>query len=244
METRTKYNTFQAIRIEVVGIFDCPNPIVNRNQMFVTMEFAEKHLQSEGTATEAVFRTKSGKNEPVLGRVKELLASEGLESLTIQTWQELGSDYLAISRSKKGGTKIIIFMIFVIVAVGIINTMMMAVFERIREIGMIRALGMRDRDVVWSFIFESAGIGIIGSLAGLLMGIGFSAYSVYHGLDFTSSFKDMDYGYRVGTIWYNEWNPKMMVTAVIFGILCSILVSIIPARKAVKMEITDSIRYI
>lgn len=244
METRTKYDTFQALRVKVIGIYDCPDPVVNRNQLFITRNMAERNLQLEGTATEIAFATKSGNNEPTLGEVKKFLASVGLNHLTTETWQELGSDYMTLSKTKKGGSNIMIFFIFIIVAVGIINTMLMAVFERIREIGMLRALGMRDKDVVLSFIFEAAGIGIIGSLMGLILGIGISAYSVYYGLDFTAAYKDMDYGYRTGTVFYNEWNPEMMVTAVIFGILCSVLVSIIPARKAVKMEITDSIRYI
>lgn len=244
IETRTKYNTYQAISLKVIGIFNCPNPIVNRNQVFISRALANSQLQLEDTATEISFRTKTEKNEPVLNQIRQKLKTLGLSHLNIATWQELGSDYLALSQTKKGGTKIITFVIFIIVAVGIINTMLMAVFERIREIGMMRSLGMRDKDVVISFIFEAAGIGMIGSLLGLIAGIGLSAYSVYYGLDFTASFKDMDFGYRTGTIFYNEWNPEMMVMAVIFGILCSVLVSIIPARKAVKMEITDSIRYI
>ena len=244
METRTKYDTFQALRVKVIGIYDCPDPVVNRNHLFITRNMAERDLQLEGTAAEVVFRTKSGKNESTLGKVKELLVSAGLSHLTTETWQELGSDYMTLSKTKKGGSNIMIFFIFIIVAVGIINTMLMAVFERIREIGMLRALGMRDKDIIYSFIAEAAGIGILGSMIGLILGIGVSAYSVYYGLDFTSAYKDMDYGYRTGTVFYNEWNPEMMLTAVIFGILCSVLVSIIPARKAVKMEITDAIRYI
>lgn len=244
METRTRYNTYQAIDLKVVGIFDCPDPVVNRNQVFITQDLANRQLQAEGTVTEIAFRTPGGDNEPALNQVKKELLSTGLTNLVIETWQELGSDFIGISQTKRGGSSIIIFFIFVIVAVGIINTMLMAVFERVREIGMIRALGMRDSAIVLSFIIEAAGIGLIGSLLGLLLGIGLDVYSIYVGIDFTSIMADMDMGYRVGTVWYNEWNPKMMITSVIFGILCSILVSIIPARKAVKMEITDSIRYI
>jgi len=244
METRTRYNSFQVLNLKVVGIFNCPNPQVNRGQMFITRHLAEAQLQVEGTVTEIVFSTKSDDNEPVFSQVKELIKFERLSGLDIETWQELGADYITLSATKKGGTKVIILFIFIIVAVGIVNTMLMAVFERIREIGMIRALGMSDSEVVWSFIAEAAGIGIIGSLCGVVLGTCISAYSIYHGLDFTKSFQDMDIGYRTGTIWYNEWNPEMILTAFIFGVFCSILVSIIPARKAVKMEITDSIRYI
>jgi len=242
IETRTRYNTYQALNLKVVGIYETPDPVVDRNQLFVTSKLADTDLQTEGTATMVIFKTPTEKNTPYLNKVRELLKKYKLSHLTTITWQEMGADYLTLSKTKKGGSNIIILFIFVIVAVGIVNTMLMAVFERIKEIGMLRALGMRDKYIVWSFIFESAGIGFLGSIIGLIIGIGISAYSVYVGLDFSSAMKDMDIGYRVGTVWYNEWNPEMMITAVIFGVLISMLVSIIPARKAVKMKITDALR--
>jgi len=103
---------------------------------------------------------------------------------------------------------------------------------------------MKDREVLLSFIFEGAGIGFLGSLLGVVIGIILDAYSIFFGIDFTSAIKGMDFGYRTGTIFYNEWNPEMMLIALIFGIVCATLVSIIPARKAIKMEITESLRYI
>ncbi len=244
IETRTRYNTYQAIDVKIVGIFNAPNPVINRNQVFISQTLANAYLQAEGTATEIVIRTKNGNNEPTLSMMKKELSSQGMNTFSIETWQELGSDFLAISQTKRGGTKVFIILIFIIVAVGIINTMLMAVFERIREIGMLRALGMSDNEVVWSFIFEAAGIGFMGSLIGMALGIILNVYLIYIGLDFTSMMGDADIGYRVGAIFYGEWNPDMMLLGFIFGILCSVLVSIWPAKKAVKMEITDAIRYI
>lgn len=244
VETRTRYGTFQGLTLKVIGIYDSPDPIVNRNQLFITRGLAEEQLQLDGTASEIAFSTPNSENEPALAKVREMLKAEGLDRLTTQTWQELGYDYLALSQTKKGGSSIMIMFIFIIVAVGIVNTMLMAVFERIREIGMIRALGMRDRDVILSFMFEAAGIGLIGSFFGLIGGIALNAYSIFVGLDFSAAFKDIDYGYRTGTVFRCEWNPDMMAAAVLFAVLCSVLVSVLPARKAVKMEITDSIRYI
>jgi len=242
VETRTRYNTYQVLNLKVVGIYETPDPVVDRNQLFVSSKLADKDLQTEGTATMVVFKTPTEKNMPYLNQVKNLLKKYKLSYLTTITWQEMGADYLTLSKTKKGGSGIIILFIFVIVAVGIVNTMLMAVFERMKEIGMLRALGMRDKYVLWSFIFESAGIGILGSIIGLILGIILNAYTVYIGIDFSSAMKDMNIGYRVGTIWYSEWNPKMMIMAVIFGVMISMLVSIIPARKAIKMEITDTLR--
>ena len=244
IETRTRYNTYQAIDLEVVGIFNCPDPVVNRKQVFITSFLADTALQTEGTSTEIIFRTASGKNEPALAAVRNELDKSGLNELTISTWQELGADYITFSKTKKGGSSVVLFLVFIIVTVGIINTMLMAVFERVREIGMMRALGMRDRSIIWAFVIESAGIGLLGGLMGLLLGAALVAQGVYIGIDFTKYMGDMDIGYRVPAVWKCVWNPDSMFIALVFAILCSALISILPARKAVKMGISDSIRHI
>lgn len=244
IETATKNGTQQFLSLKVTGIFETPDPVVNKIMLFITRELADSDLQAEGTASEVAIALKNGNEASVLENIKSDLKKAGLGALIVNTWDELGKDYFAMSRTKKGGSSIMMFFIVVIVAVGIINTMLMAVFERVRELGMMRALGLKDNMVIWSFIIESAGIGFIGSIIGVIMGIGLNYWVIRWGWDFSSLMKDMDIGYRTGTVFYGQWNPEMMVKAVIFGILCSILVSIIPARKAVKLEITDSIRYI
>ena len=132
--------------------------------------------------------------------------------------------------------------IFIIVAVGIINTMLMAVFERIREIGMMRALGMRDIKIIATFICEAFGIGILGSLIGVLFGILLDAHLIYIGYDFTELYGEIEMAYRTGMKFYGVWNIDMMITGLIFGTLCAVFVSIIPARKAIKMNIIESLR--
>jgi ABC-type lipoprotein release transport system permease subunit len=242
-ETRTRYGSFQAVELKIEGLFDAANPAINRQQAFVSERFARANLQTGGAASEIVFRSQDERNEPGLSRMKEALAKSGQTGLVFATWQELGSDFLAISRTKRGGSKIMIFFIFVITAIGIVNTMLMAVFERIRELGMMRALGMRDNQIVKTFVLESAGIGLIGSLAGVALGALLDLWGVTKGLDFTRFVGDIDFGYRTRAVFFNEWNPDTMVIAFVFGILCSVLVSLWPSRKAVEMEITDAIRY-
>jgi ABC-type lipoprotein release transport system permease subunit len=102
---------------------------------------------------------------------------------------------------------------------------------------------MRDNQIVKTFVLESAGIGLIGSLAGVALGALLDLWGVTKGLDFTRFVGDIDFGYRTRAVFFNEWNPDTMVIAFVFGILCSVLVSLWPSRKAVEMEITDAIRY-
>ena len=98
---------------------------------------------------------------------------------------------------KSTGSRIILFLVFVIAAVGITNTMLMAVFERIRELGMMRAMGMSDRQIRLSFLLEAGGIGLIGAVGGLIFGALVNWPLVEWGWDFTPMLKQMDIGYRI-----------------------------------------------
>ena len=157
----------------------------------------------------------------------------------------MGRDWLTLSRTKTIGSYAIILVVFVIAAVGIINTMLMSVFERVQEIGMMRALGMSDREVLWSFIFEGGAIGFFGASIGVVLGLGLNSYLVYHGIDwsFYGNLDDIDIGYRVimGLI-KGMWNPGSFVFAFLFCVIGPALISIYPSRKAIKMEITQALR--
>src|SRR5690606_24259833 len=113
-------------------------------------------------------------------------------SLGVYTWEELASDYMAMAGTKRGGTSIILLLVFVIAAVGISNTMLMVIFERTKEMGTLRAIGMRNRDIGLMFLVEAGGIGFIGSVAGLAFGSIMNFFMVQFGVDFGWMLREMD----------------------------------------------------
>jgi len=128
--------------------------------------------------------------------------------------------------------------------VGISNTMLMAIFERIREIGMMRALGMRKNQIRTTFIMEAGGIGFLGGILGVAVGVLLVWTLTTWGLDFRSMLtEDMDIGYRSEGIFYGVWNFGTMAKALVVGVLLSSLVAFIPASKALKMSITDALHH-
>ena len=243
--TRTRNDTYQAISVDVVGILDPPNPNINRSVAYIPLDVANADLDMEGTVTELGIRAKSDNVDDLLRKLTDKLKTSNPQ-LQVVSWKELGKDWLTLSRTKTAGSYAIILVVFIIAAVGIINTMLMSVFERIQEIGMMRALGMRDGEVLWSFIFEGAAIGFFGAIFGVFIGLILNAYLIYHGFDWSSlmgSLKDMDIGYRVMlNVVKGVWNPGAFIFAFLFSIIVPALISIYPSRKAIKMEITQALR--
>jgi putative ABC transport system permease protein len=138
-------------------------------------------------------------------------------------------------------------MMILIASLGIVNTMLMAVLERTREIGMLAAMGMRKMEVMLVFIFEGAIIGLFGSLAACVIGglggwyletKGFSM--AFMGKEITDkllSFLPME-------VYYGDLTAGTLLFTLILGTVISILASLYPAYKAVKLDPIQALRHV
>jgi lipoprotein-releasing system permease protein len=239
--TRGNGGFYEAMDLEIVGIVNCPNPNVNRSLLMMPIDTADEYLAMDGASTEIniKFPESANVNEEVV-RVQNLLNGS---DLTVMSWEAMAVDYLAMAEGKRGGTGMIMFLIFLISAVGISNTMLMAIFERIRELGMMRSLGMSDKKIRIAFMIEAAGIGLIGSVIGVIFGILADIFIIYVGIDYSFLLRDMDIGYRVQAIFRGVWNPGTMVVAFLAGIFISTLVAYFPTKRALRMDIPSCLRH-
>ncbi|MBA7532869.1 hypothetical protein ES705_25099 [subsurface metagenome] len=240
--TRGRDGYKQTIDVEVVGIINCPNPYVNRASMFITLDTADYYLSMEGGVTEIDLKYKDYNEAEKVSIELEKKLGKDLNGWAILPWQILAKDYVMFSEMKKGGSSIFLLLVFVIAAVGVSNTMLMAVFERERELGMMRAMGMKDSQVKTAFFIEAAGIGIIGSICGIILGIILDFWLVNYGIDFSFMIRDMDIGYRISGIFYGAWNFTTMIQALIIGVFMTVGVAYFPIRRGLKLEITEALR--
>jgi ABC-type lipoprotein release transport system permease subunit len=257
--TRTREGFYQTLDLEITGILNSPNPVVNRSGIYISYHTADTFLQMDGAASEILMRfpgyvdaeERAAELEARLagadagaGAGAGAGASAGvLPELTVQSWKKLAADFVALAEAKSAGSGVILFLVFVIAAVGISNTMLMAVFERVREIGMLRALGMKDGHIRQLFLFEAAGIGLLGAAIGLLLGAAGVHFMVSTGLDFTWMFREMDLGYRSVGIMYGVWHPAAFLQAFLIGVGLAVAMAYIPTRHALKVDIPTALHH-
>ncbi|WP_319478715.1 FtsX-like permease family protein [Marispirochaeta aestuarii] len=246
LRVRTRYGAYETMDMEIVGLINSPNPQMNKNTVFLPLSTADYFLDMDGAVTELALSPgltfdRSHDPDKMAGQIEKLLNTNGYD-LQVHSWKELAPDYVAMAAMKSTGSRIILFLVFVIAAVGITNTMLMAVFERIRELGMMRAMGMSDRQIRLSFLLEAGGIGLIGAVGGLIFGALVNWPLVEWGWDFTPMLKQMDIGYRISGVFRSMWNIPTMLRAFIAGIVIAMLVALFPIRRALKMQITDCLR--
>ncbi len=242
IRTRTRYGAFQTLDLMVVGVLNSPNPVINKGTAFIPLVLADEALEMGGAVTELTLFFPEWQNpEDKIVSLQERLSA--LPGLTVESWKDLARDFLMIAQAKSAGSGVLLILVFIIAAVGISNTMLMAVYERVREIGMMRAMGMKDGAIRVAFLFEAGGIGLIGAVIGVGLGVIANWLMVRWGIDMSALMGHMDIGYRVTGVFRSAWHPQAIVGGFVFGVIAAMLFSIIPSSRALKMQITDCLRY-
>lgn len=241
LETRTIDGYVQAVDLDIVGIINCPNPEVTRSGMFLPLSVADEYLEMDGRVTEInISFGNTPRADDQFAAIVPAVNELGLDALD---WRTLGADFFAVSKGDLAGSAMIVILILVIAAVGISNTMLMAVYERARELGMMRALGMKDRQVRVMFLWEAAGIGFLGGFQGMVLGALVNWPLTKWGLDYSKLLRDSSFGYRIQGQFYGIWDVPGMIVAMLCGVALTVLVALFSTHRILRMDIPASLRF-
>jgi len=156
-----------SLDVVVEGLSESSLPFENKRVVTVPLKLAQDLLGMEGRVTElAVAVEDLGELESV---AEELRAALG-PGYEVHTWQELQPFVRDIIRRQQFVLALISSILFVIILTGIINTMLMSVFERVREVGTMLAVGVRRLQVLRLFLLEAVVLGVAGGVGGVLLG--------------------------------------------------------------------------
>lgn len=239
--TRTRDGFHQLIDLEIVGIFDTPNPVINRGAMYMPIAVVDRVLEMRGAVTH-VHAVLPGTlpAEADHGRVERLV--EAIPGIEVLSFDVMNQEMAEIMEMEDAALQVILLLLGVIAVVGISNTMLMAVLEREREIGMMRALGVRNGEVRRMFFYEAAAIGVTGSAAGIALGALLVALLVNIGLDYGFLLDGVDLGFRWDGVLVGVWNVPTMVQAAAGATLVAGLASMIPVRRILRKTVTATMR--
>jgi len=179
---RTKDDTFNTIDVEIAGILHTPHPMVNAGSVFVPLDIAQQALNVGNSVSLIAVKVNPGYEKNIAETLNENFQRKGLD-LKAYSWRESAETVIALSTAKKAGIGVILSVVLLIGIVGIINNIVLSALERTEEIGMMKALGMREMEIVSVFMVEATGIGIIGGLAGCLLGAIGVGWLIKYGFD-------------------------------------------------------------
>jgi len=132
---------------------------------------------------------------------------------------------------------------FIAAGLGTSNIMMISVLERVREIGILKALGIRDREVLSLYMIQGILIGIIGSIVGALLGFGMAYVMPYILGSFTPSLMGGPRRAPFAFTFNPIVNPIYIGLAMMISITVTLLSSVYPAWRAARLDPVEALRY-
>lgn len=233
--TNTQYNSISALNFTISGIFDNAESIYN-NAVIMSLSNAQYLLDMEGFVTEIAVYVSDLKNiNHVSGKIKSLTDEN------VERWDEIGVNKSMISQFDISRT-IFMFVFGTLTAVGILNTMMMIVLERRKEIGIMEANGLCKFEVLSMLIYEGVLMGLCGTFAGIIIGITITWYFSVHGLDFGESIKDVMKSYNMSYIIYPQIVFRNIYESVFIGAMFALIGTVIPVIPQVMKKPSELIK--
>lgn len=237
---RATHEQMRTRTMTIIGIYNVGSAETEKSLVLMNLAEAQVLYGLEGQVTEVVISLKSVGNENSV--VNALRAA--LPDYEVASWQELNPALLNAYDIGEQFMGIFGVVVLLIAAVGILNLMMMAVFERTREIGLLGAMGLKRGQILWLFLLEGMLIGAVGAIAGVVLGGTVVAISASIGLDFGYFNEASDMMALMGNKLYPVVDAGLMVNRSITVIIMAALASLYPAWQAGHREPADALHYV
>ena len=219
------------------GLYDTGLPAFDEATIFLPLAKAQAFTRVGERASAVVVLLHDQEDADA---VASALRAPGLDVLT---WRDLNQLMVEGMNSAMGFLYMIYLIVLAIVAVVVANTLLMSVFERTREMGILAALGMKGRQIMVMFIIESATLGAIGVILGVLLGSLGVYYLATEGVNFGDMMADVasaDIAYGETMYARFQWADTAVISAVCWIIM--LLASLYPAWFATRKEPIDALR--
>lgn len=225
----------------VTGIFKTDGSNFDGATVFIRQDDLKPLL---GTADvpihEIVVRTHS---EEILDRTKVKLQNAMPDGVVVETWRELAPELKLTGDSVDIVNTVMLGIILFALLFGLINTLLMSVLDRVRDFGVLLAVGMYRRRLFLMIILESLLLSFTGGFAGVVLGWGITEFFGRFGLDL-SAFSAGLSSFGIPSLVYPYINPSTYGTLAIMMVITSIIAALYPAIKAVRLRPVEAIRTI
>jgi ABC-type lipoprotein release transport system permease subunit len=237
---RSKQETMRQRTMTVVGIYDLGMAEAEKGMVFITLPEAQSLYNLRDQVTEVAITLQQVGQEAT---VMPALAA-GLPGYEVDSWTTLHPEIQETIAMKGVFTTILGLIVLMIASIGVLNLMLMAVFERTREMGVLAALGMKGRQIMWLFLLEGALIGVVGAVIGCALGYGLVLAVGQVGIDFGFASGMGEVTALMGTRLYPTVGPANVLFSGLAVIIIAALASLYPAWQASRKEPATALHHV
>ncbi|GCC50411.1 ABC transporter permease [Chryseotalea sanaruensis] len=222
----------------IVGIYQTINAAIDELNIFVNQQTLNTYLGLKQTCHEVAIRLHRDED---VEQVKLTLQSQ-FPQYVVESWRECSPETDLMVSTLDQYSAIIIVIIMIALAFGIINTMLMSVLERTREIGMLTALGMNRPRVFLLILLETVMLTLVGVPLGLFLSWITLAYFQEVGIDISSFSGAAMSGFGFSSMIFPEFPSSSLLMVMMIVISTALLAAIFPSLKAIKLQPADALR--
>ncbi len=236
---RSQHEQMRQRTMTIVGIFDLGMADIEKQTVYISLGEAQALYELEGPTEVAIFLQRLGQEADVINGMKPSLPGYEIES-----FQANYPDLASAINTKGGVMNVFSVIIIAIAGVGILNPLLMAVYERTREIGVLGAMGLKPNQISLLFILEGIMIGLVGAAVGIVFGLAINGGLRSVGLDFSSYSNVASYMALIQSRVYPTWGvEKLLMRASMIAII-SALAALIPAFEAGRREPAEALHFV
>jgi len=225
----------------VAGLFETGSQAYDGQIVYIPLAAARRIRGTAGAASHVVAILHDARQAEPL--VAERRADLRDPQAVLLTYKDVGSEIVGIKKFQDALLVVVLIIIFSIVGLGILNTISMSFFERIREFGVLRAIGARPTVVLRILLTEASLMGIIGSVGGLLFGLAWIRFFGVYGLELPLG-RAMAYFMPFDDRIYMQPQWWMHIKSAA-GVYCVCVAAAIgPAVRAARLVVTEALRHI
>ena len=237
---RRKDESMRQRTMTIVGIFDLGLGEAEKSLLYMNLPVAQQLYNLRGQETEiAVILDEVGQERAFVQEVSPALPNYEVDAL-----ETLRPEFREAMATDRATVTVMATIMLTMAGIGILNLMLMAAFERTREMGVLAALGLKGRQTILLFVLEGAFIGLVGALIGCLLGWLLLAIVGQTGIDISYAAEAGEIYALMGDRMYPSTGLRTILSYGLIAIVVAVLASLIPAWQASRKEPAESLHYI
>ena len=226
-------------KFRVKGLIKLGALELNNNVVYMPIQQSQYMHGAENRLTSvSVMLDKATNLEKLKQSLQESINSDTYE---VMSWKEMMPEMDQFIEADSTAHYIIIGVLYFVISFGLFGTLLMMIFERKHELGILIAIGMKKRLLALVLLLESIMISLLGSFAGVIGGLLFIKWFTIYPIHLTGELKEVYEDYGIESIIYFSSHEKIFITQTLVVLIVSILLAFYPGYKVMKLKPVEAI---
>ncbi len=223
----------------VRGLISLPNPDLNRQVIYMELNNAQEFFTADNLITSLVIMVEDPYDLPHANRV---LKKEISSPYTVMTWDEMQPEIVQMIEADRSGAVVMKGVLYIIIGFGILGTITMMLSERLREMGVMVAIGMQRVKLGIILFYETILIGFVGVISGFVASIPVISYLFKNPVELTGDAAKTMIDMGIEPYMYFSWLPSVFYNQVITVFIITALIGILPLIRTFRLNVSQALR--